>query len=310
MKRKLVKQGAATLMVSLPSKWIKENNLGKGDEVEVEEAGRELILSTKELAKGRQEVTIKISEENKQNIKNILTHLYRRGFDRIVLENIDVILLKEIRAITNNLLLGFELTQREGKKCIIENISEPLEQKYEIMLKKVFSIIQETQSIVLNDFQQGKFQNIEEIEEIRNQQDKFILFCRRLLIREKNNNLLEWELLTFLMHIEHSYYYMYSYALENKIKTDKEIIILLKELNNYFSLFYDAYYKKEIECVNKINKLKTKYQFGECFKALEKAKGKEIVIFSYIREIFRLIQIGTSPILAEILEKTNQSISV
>ena len=33
MKRKLVKQGAGTMMISLPTKWIKENNLDKGDEV-------------------------------------------------------------------------------------------------------------------------------------------------------------------------------------------------------------------------------------------------------------------------------------
>ena len=35
--RKLVKQGTATLMVSLPAKWIKQQELEKGSQVEVEE---------------------------------------------------------------------------------------------------------------------------------------------------------------------------------------------------------------------------------------------------------------------------------
>ena len=48
MKRKLVKQGAATMMISLPSKWIKENGLDKGDEIELIEQGGELLIKSRE----------------------------------------------------------------------------------------------------------------------------------------------------------------------------------------------------------------------------------------------------------------------
>ena len=37
MKRKIVKQGKATMTVSLPSKWIKNNNINNADEVDIEE---------------------------------------------------------------------------------------------------------------------------------------------------------------------------------------------------------------------------------------------------------------------------------
>ncbi|MBU4069656.1 MAG: hypothetical protein KJ646_01615, partial [Nanoarchaeota archaeon] len=138
----------------------------------------------------------------------------------------------------------------------------------------------------------------------------FILFCRRLLIKEQSNNLLEWELLTFLMHIQHSYYYLYEYVEANKIKKNNIIIKSLKDLQNYFSLFYDSYYNKNMESINKINHLKNKYQFGEVLKLIETSKTKDAVIFSYIREIFRLIQIGTSPILGEILESNQDQSSI
>jgi hypothetical protein len=302
MKRKLVKQGAATMMVSLPSKWIKSNKLEKGDEINLEEKGGELVINTQETTKGKKEIIITINEENKHDIKNILTHLYRKGFDRITIENLNSDTLKEIRSATN-LLLGFELTEKSNTKCVIENISEPLEQKYDIILKKVFMIIKETQEVTLNDFEREKF-NMHEIEETKNQQEKFILFCRRLLVKQNPENIsLEWELLTFLIHIQHSYYYLYKYASESKIKTDKETLELLKELKTYFFFFEDAYYNKNIRSIHKINKLKKQYQFGSCLRLIEKSKGKEAVIHSYIKEIFRLIQIGTSPILSEVIEK-------
>lgn len=302
MKRKLVKQGAATMMISLPSKWIKENKLEKGDEIDLEEKQNELLISTKQSLKQKKEITININEENKQDITNILTHIYRKGFDKITINNIDSDLSKEIRN-SVKLLLGFEITEKQGKKCIIENISEPLEQKYEIMLKKIFLILKETHEIIQEDFKQENLKSIEEINEIKEQQDKFILFCRRLLVKEKSEKLLDWEFLTFLMHIQHTYFYLYKYAFENKIKPEKPILNLLEKLKDYFSLLEDAYYNKNIKSIHKINSLKREYQFGACLKEIEKSKNKNSVLASYIRELFRLIQIGTSPILSKIIEK-------
>lgn len=302
MRRKLVQQGASTLMVSLPSKWAHKNKLGKGDEIEIEERGNDLLINTKIQAKHKREITIKITSENRKDLKNILTHAYRKGFDKIIIQDIDNELLKQIRK-NIDLLLGFEITERDSKKCILENISEPLEQKYEIMLKKVFLNIKETQNQISEDLKTGKL-NVSEAEEVKNQHDKFILFCRRLLSRQTEDNL-EWELLTFLTHIQHTYYYLYKYIAENKIKGNKHILDLLEKTKDYFSLFEDAYFNQKIESIHKINNLKNEYHFGTCIKLIEKANGKDAVVYCEIKQIFRLIQIGTSPILAKILDKKN-----
>lgn len=304
MKRKIVKQGAATMMISLPAKWVKANALGKGDEIELEERGNSLIVGTEKTIKGRKEITIKIDSENKAAIRNLLTHIYRKGFDKIEIEGVDNSLLRKIKKIVNRLLLGFEVTDVKDDVCFIENISEPSEGKYEVMLRKVFMIINETQEMVKQDFENNDFENSKEIEETRDHHDKFVLFCRRLLMKEKPSNMvLEWELLTFLMHIQHCYSYMYKYAYENKVKIDKKVLKLLKDLEDYFKLFSDAYYHKTINSIHKIDNLKWNYQLGVCLKALEKSKKKNSVIYSYIREIFRLMQIGTSPILSELIEE-------
>jgi phosphate uptake regulator len=300
MKRKLVKQGAATMMISLPAKWIKGNKLEKGDEVELEEKDNELCISTEKVKNQKKEVSIEINDKNREDIRNILTHFYRRGFDKIVLLGLTSEFMDNIRNVTNDLLLGFEVTDRESKKCVVENISEPSDEKYDIIIKKVFMIIKETQDVILEDFESGKILSMNEVEEMRNQHDKFVFFCKRLLFKSKTEktSILEWELLTFLMHIEHSYYYLYKYAYEKKVRPNKEVLGLLKELQGYFKLFSDAYYTGKIEFVHQIDKLKFKYQFGNCLNFLEKSSGKDTVLFCYIREIFRLIQIGVSPVLA------------
>jgi len=303
MKRKLVKHGEATLMVSLPSKWLRKIDLKKGDEVEVEEKDKKLVLTSGKTAKKIKEITIELNNENKHNIYTILTHAYRKGFDRIVINKININILKEIRSLTNRLLLGFEITERTKDRCVLENISEPTEDKYDIMLKKVFMVIKDSLELTLEDFNKSKF-NIKDIKENRDLADKFILYCRRLLMKKgAEESMLDWELLTFLMHIEHAIYYMYKYAAENRIKSEKPMLDLLVELEKYFELFENSYYNKDIQEVQKIHNLRNRFQFGKCLTLISKSNGKQAVTYSYLREIFRLIQIGTSPILAEILEK-------
>lgn len=302
MKRRLVKQGAATLMISLPSKWIQANNLGKGDEVNLEEKNNVLTLSSS--LKENKEIVINITKENSHDLKNILTHLYRKGYQKIILQGEFKHLTKEIRNITNNLLLGFEITEHNTKELVLENISEPVEQKYEILQKKIINTLKETNLIILENIAKNNLSNLSEIEELRNNNDKYILFCRRILIQGKTgrNQITNWEFLTFLTHIQHTYYYLYEYLTKNKVNT-KRLIPLLNELNNYLLLLEDSFIKKDLTSIHKINKLKHKFQFGECIVSLESSKGSDAVAFSYIRELFRLIQISTSPLILEILNQ-------
>ena len=302
MKRKLVRQGAATMMISLPSKWIRANNLCKGDEIDMIEENNTLKIGAELDVKKNFEVEIK--ESNRHDLQVILTHIYRRGFDKIILKGRNNDFLKEVRRINNDFLLGFELTDIQKERLVLENISEPTEQKYDVMLKKVFQTIYEAHDLVIEDFNALKFDSLQDMEDLKKQQERFVLFCRRLLVKGKSekNDELHWELLTFLLHIMHAYFYMYKFAAENKIPKDNDISDLLKNLREYYDLLNKAYFEKNSEAIHKINITKKNYQFGECLKAMEKSKGSETIVLSYVRELFRLIQIASSPALGIIFD--------
>lgn len=301
MKRKLVKQGVSTLMVSLPSKWIKANSLEKGSEVDINEKENLLIIGGNEKKAEKKEITIHLTEDNRHDIRNMLTHLYRRGFDRITIKNTNPEDITEIRKATS-LLLGFDIVDKTNDFCIIDNITEPSAEKYEVIIRRAFLIIKETHRILSEDLESGKITRFIEIEEHKRQQDKHILFCRRIITKETGRHALEWELLTFLMHIEHKYYYLYRYANDNKYRQDAQLKDLLKQLGRYFEMFYDAYFQKDIKKIHDINKARNEFYFNKCFKALERSQGKKSVMISQIAEIYRLIQVGTSPILSGLIE--------
>ena len=46
MKRKIIKQGHNTLTVTLPSKWVKDLNLSAGDEIELIEKDKSILITS------------------------------------------------------------------------------------------------------------------------------------------------------------------------------------------------------------------------------------------------------------------------
>ncbi len=301
MERKLIKQGKGGFTIYLPKKWVDSKNLKEGEAVDVAEFENGLFVSSE--SKKHKTCSLILDEEGRSDVKNILTHAYRRGFDRISISGLDNKSFNIIEATIKEQLPGLEVTEHRDDACVLESLSDPTDQKYEALVRFLFFIIKETQQIILKDFETNRLSRFKEIEERTRKHDRLVYLCRRILSKElySHNAVLEWELLTFLMHIQHGLYYLYQHAAEEGVKKESEIITLLKELVAYFDLFYNAYYKREISSIHRLNSLKFKFQLGECIELLKKTKNP--VIASYIRELFRTIQIGSSPILAGLFDE-------
>ncbi|MFH1316078.1 MAG: AbrB/MazE/SpoVT family DNA-binding domain-containing protein [Candidatus Woesearchaeota archaeon] len=294
MKRKVIKLGPSTLVVSIPSKWSRDNHINAGQEIELTQTDNGLLLQSGKKQKEVKQITVNITEKNRHNLYNILTHIYRKGFDKIRINGQD--LSHAVKKITEETLLGFELTARAKDYCIIENIAEPSEEKFATMLRRIYLVIKESHEKLAESFSENRFQG-NEIEDLRNQNDKFVIFCRRIVHKEfKKDSIIYWELLTHLSKIQHVYYYLYKYVEKNGFEKDKEIMPLLQELKEYFNLSYQAYYTRNLGLIHKMQKQKDDYQFGKCLDLINRNKNQ--VIFSYIRELFRVIQLGTSPLLS------------
>jgi phosphate uptake regulator len=303
MNRKLIKQGKGGFTIYLPKKWVDAKGLKEGDSISLSVDDNFLVINTESNIK--KAITLDINDSNKDDIKHVLTHVYRRGFDIVKINNIDITLFKRIKKTTEDFLLGFEITEKEENYCVLENISEPTEKKYHVLLKRCFTLVTETIESIIEDF--GKYSNAHEIKSLMMQQEKFLLFCRRILIKEKHKkSLVEWELMTFLMHIEHGLHYMYRYAVDNKIKKDFDILRTLIKLRDYFEVVQDAYYKKDLKYVHKLFSKRKDYCFTMPFEYIEKGK-KKAGLFAHIRGIFRFMQISCSPIMSKLLEEQIES---
>lgn len=302
MKRTLIAQGKGGLTIYLPKNWLDAKGLKAGEEVEVEELNTELLV--KSSIKTSRVIELVITKENEHDVLTLLTHAYRKGYDLIKVKSTSSALPIEQLKEAKDKMLGFEITEKTSHQCTLENISEPTEQKYNALVRRILLIIRESLIQLKEDYGKHSYK-LEEFKSLREEQDRFILFCKRTLVKEKyeHDPLVEWEFLTFLTHIQHTIYYAYEYLSKNKVKSNKENIELLNELVKYYELIEKAWSEKNVFNIHKINAEKNKYQFGKCINLLEKSKDSQTVLISYIRELFRLIQISTSPLLAQQLKE-------
>jgi phosphate uptake regulator len=286
--------------VYLPKRWVSMKGLGPGAQVCITETESSLVISA--VSPTVSTARVHIVPENRADLRNILTHLYRRGIEFVDITGVDLSSRKELTCIASD-LIGFEMTVCEGDFCRLENLSVHSETKYPVILRRLFFINKEVLRMLSEELTTGLYG--QDITGLRTQIDRYVLFCRRSLLREPASHAvsLQWELLTFLMHINHSMIHIHDYASQCSFRATPLVRDLLIDAENLFRLYCDAFFCRSMESIHMINAMKHELVFQKCFNYCIQAVGEERVVVSLLRDTLRLIQIGTSPILSELLQE-------
>jgi len=108
MKRKINKVGHNTMTISLPSEWVKQNNLTKGDELEVKEDGRQLIVGC-DNKKKEKDIHIHV-KSHEEFMGRLITGPYIIGYNSIKITYEDSKVYEKILR-SSNKILGFEIIE-------------------------------------------------------------------------------------------------------------------------------------------------------------------------------------------------------
>lgn len=270
MKRKLVKQGSATMMVSLPSKWIKKNELEKGDEVDIEEVDNTLVISEKNISSEKKEIEMSIDTDVESAVRIMLVNAYRLGYDRIKINFKDEKVFNIIKLETYNHILGFELISKTNNQCIIENITEPSKDQFDNIFSKIILNIEEllvsTEKMLKGD----------KVEYSTTEQKimQYANFCRRILTKEHDNNYaLKWSFHVELIHGQRELYHLMKYLEKNKVKYERELIVLLENCKDVFNLLKKAYYEKKLSYIEEIHRIEKEITYKKGYPIFEKTKS-------------------------------------
>jgi len=280
MKRKIVQHGSSSLTITLPIKWAEKFNLKKGDELNVEENGSMLNISTEQgVAKKKKEVS---TSDFGIFTKNNLTHLYQLGYDEVIirLSNND-----SVEDIKNRVAecIGYEIIDLDGKKVYIKSIAHTLETDFDVMLRKAFLITKQMGEEIYAIISQKDFSRLKEIRPMESMNNKFTMACIRVLhthsYKEPKRIMQIYDIIKLLERICDEYKYICDLLITKPLS--KNALNYFKEVLDYYDTFYNLFYKftkegKQKIYLDRINLLKKGKEM------IEKTKGKESLFLHYL----------------------------
>jgi len=321
MKRKVNLVGNSTLTVSLPSQFIKNNDINKGDELDIELDGNKIIYSIGNNQQEDKEITINLDNQSLYSLFRYLTIIYRMNYKKVILTFSKPELLYERGKIplfspsvrtqsTINFIIqrfvGAEIISQTANKVVIEFFIADGQIDFDKIEKRIFFLIKET----LNDLFQATEKEFKLFyDTIHDRQDNIIKFINYYL-RELNfanwgdhKKKMIWSSMIFLEQIVRKIRYLSENI--NKFGCTSKVKNYIKESFDLVSKQVDLIYNtKDIHKIKEMsNNLREKIEKDQ-FNKKEAYVISELDFFINCHRVF--IELG---ILNELESNENKSMN-
>jgi len=246
LKRKVIQIAGSTCLVSLPKAWITKHNVKKGAELEVQEQGNKILIST-EQSQSLPKLIIDQARFGKFH-PNYLSAAYHMGFDDVEISFSDP---KELEAIQEriNACIGYEIVNQTSTVCSIKSVSEVSIDEFNQMLRKVFLLLINMGENSMELLSKGDFARLSEVTVLENTNNKLTDFCKRVLNKkgysEHNKLTTIYAICMYLERVADEYRDICKALVDKKDKISPAVLNDFKEVNQIFADFYSYFYTSD-----------------------------------------------------------------
>ncbi len=295
MKRKAIQLANKTTVVSLPIKWVKENNIKKGEDLEVEEDGENLIVrSSKERSSNK--ITINLNDNmDKIIIRNLFFFAHTLGHDEIELKFGSKINPNQISELATQ-FDGIELLKQTESSAIFTQVVDESSKKFEEILNRAFEVTGYLADETLNLIKKKDYKSLKNLFPLERSNTRLTNHCSRILLKKwpyKKSDVLFLFMINWNLELIADFYrkICYELSLENKNnKTlSKDTISLIGKTNKLFDDYFKLFKKFDMNLLTTI--LKEKRQIGEKMgKIFYNHKGIDPIVGHYLMDIVTYVQ--------------------
>ena len=297
MRRKLILQGVGGHTIYLPKNWVDAHKLTKNDSVKLEvlEQG---ILVTPEVDPIPSETTITLVNHTETGVRTLITNSYRTGYDRVIVQYENESQLDILEKTIQTRLMGFELTEKHEKYCIVESVSEPSQEQFENLFRKIFFNITEMFSVLERAL---KKTTKPDVEVIAANIQKYDNFCKRVIAKNKLRQRSEM-LQTFLAILVHAQRELYYLSKLLPVQITPATKSLFKRTEKIFLLLKKAYFKRDIHCLGKIHEIQKEAFYSDGYQLLQSTNKEETIIVYHLMASLRQFYQANSPLSGALIQ--------
>jgi phosphate transport system protein len=301
MKRKVIQIADSTQLISLPRKWAQQHEIKKGDELEITEEGKRLIVSA-EKSPELKSIDINLSGLDRTSILYVIRSAYKMGYDEIHLkfsnptakhyridkdEKVISIIHEEV-----NRLTGIEIIQQKEDFCVIKQLSTVSSSELDTALRRVLLLLKD----IITDFCKGMEKNdkvlVETVEEKHDSITKFVSFCLRLLnkygYQDSSKTSVLYHIISNIDKIVDAIKYSARDFMRYDGKIKKETLDVANEIRDSVVYYCDLFYKFDFKGASELYK-KRDIVLKDIENAYRKIPNKELSILEKLESTLELI---------------------
>ncbi|MBW2972250.1 phosphate uptake regulator PhoU [Candidatus Woesearchaeota archaeon] len=286
MKRKAIRLANNTLVMSLPSSWVKKAAISKGDEIDVAELEGKLILSGGSAAtSGSTDVDVSGMDPM---VKRILGALYKSGYDEVKVHFSTIAELKTVQEVVREEFLGFEVVEQKKDWLVFRKVSHIEPKEFNTMLRRMFLIILSMADDSLEAISKGDKEWLDAIALHDKDVNKISDFCRRVLNTTGAEGYRRIPPAYFIVEqlekIGDMYRDVCMHYSAKSPKLSKETLNMYRDTNRFLRSFYELLFDFRLDGMRDF--AKKRYRMKEMFdRSFETASQKEIVVISLLNSV-------------------------
>ncbi|MBD3164551.1 AbrB/MazE/SpoVT family DNA-binding domain-containing protein [Candidatus Woesearchaeota archaeon] len=306
MKRKVIKQGHNTLTITLPAKWVENNGIKSGDELDIEEKKKTLLLSSaapKKISKSK----LDADSLDLFLLKRYFNTLYKMGVDEIELTFSDPNIILSLQEILQKNLIGYEIISQTKSSCIIRSLSVINDSEFENTLRRTFLLLKSLSQETFNAIKTKDIVYFKSSSMLEENNNRLTTYCRRILNKNgyKDDAKIAFIYLIVeqLEKIADEYKYLSDqfekkeYDLKN---VSDDTIKLYGKVNSFLEEFYEIFYNYSKERTVQFSKSYREI-VTKSYSLLEVKKKEEVIVLHHLMTITRDIFDILAPTIALVL---------
>ncbi len=288
MKRKVIQLAHKTLVVSLPSKWVKKYNVMKGAELDAEERGQQMVFSTM-LQSDSERIKVDFSELNSEVIRRwVLASLHKSGYDEIEITYKDSSVIKVIQETIRDLLTGFAIVEQGKNVCVIRVVAEEQEKEFETVLRRAFLVVKNMGEGIYDYAKENRLERLNELLVLEKTNNQLTNFCERILNKRGYSNykrtcfayVVAWN----LEKVCDNYKEICELLSANpKSKVSCPVIEMIKTANDYFGRYYELFYKFEINRLSELDRERNAFR-KKTSEMLKSSRGTDTAVLCSLKD--------------------------
>lgn len=246
MKRKVIRQGNNTLTITLPRGWASRWGVAAGDELDLEEKGRQLVLGNQNSV-ALEKIQIDASKLNDRALCWILSAAHKSGYDEIEAFNLNSEKAAIISELVRDLFTGFSIVEQSPNRCLLRSISKEMESEFEVIFRRGFLVALSMADSTLQYLKEKETERMRELLPLEKTNNQLTNFCERVINKvgyhDVKKNCFYYVIAWNLEKVCDEYKYLCEYFPGKKTVVKPELIDLLAKTNRFFRGYYEIFYK-------------------------------------------------------------------